>query len=281
MNSQTSYAAPDPLLSLVDLLEPVRSAWYCHDRDCDGRPHPGWEWKHARAAQHPPVGDWLVWLIRSGRGFGKTRAGAEWVIDRVMTGQARRIALVARTAGDIRGVMVEGESGILACSPHDFRPRYEPSKRRLTWPNGAQAETFTSESPGQLRGPEHDAAWCDELSSWADAGKGDRIDTTWNNLMLGLRLPDSDPRCVVTTTPKPNRITRELCAKEQSIVRITVGSTYDNLENLAPSFKQQILSAYEGTRIGRQELSGELLSDIEGALWTLAVIDATRGQLVA
>lgn len=280
MNSPTSYAAPDPLRSLVDLLEPVRSAWYCHDRDCDGRPHPGWEWKHARSAQHPPAdGDdaWLVWMIRSGRGFGKTRAGAEWVIHRART-IGRRIALVGRSAGDIREVMVEGESGILACSPDLFRPNYEPSKRRLTWPNGAVATTYSAEEPSLLRGPQHDSAWCDELSSWADAGKGDRLDTAWNNLMLGLRL-GTDPRAVVTTTPKPNKITRELSEKATTIV--TVGSTYENLDNLAPTFRQQVLAAYEGTRIGRQELSGELLSDIEGALWTLAVIDATRGQLVA
>jgi phage terminase large subunit-like protein len=201
------------------------------------------------------------------------------VNDRVKHG-ARRIALVARSAGDIREVMIEGGSGILATAGAN-RPLYEPSKRRLTWPNGAVASTYSAEEANLLRGPEHDTAWCDELSSWSDAHRGDRLDTAWNNLMLGLRLQREGapaPACLVTSTPKPNKLTRDLSAKDTTV--ITTGSTYDNLANLAGSFRDQVLSAYEGTRIGRQELSGELLDDVEGALWTLGVIESNRAVLV-
>ncbi len=249
------------------------SRWYCGRPDCDGRPHDWWEWRHARSAQHPPGGDWLVWMIRSGRGFGKTRSGAEWVHHRVRHG-ARRVALVGRSASDIREVMVEGVSGILAVSEPDFRPTYNPSNRRLTWPNGAIATTYSAEEPSNIRGPEHDTAWCDELSSWNDAHKGDRLDTAWNNLMLSLRLEGGDPRCVVTTTPKPNRLTKEISANPTTV--LVTGSTYDNLANLAPTFRAQVLAAYEGTRVGRQELMGEMLDDIEGALFTQETIDQNR-----
>lgn len=252
------------------------SRWYCDRPGCDGKPHEGWKWKHARAPQHPPEGDWLVWLIRSGRGFGKTRSGAEWVNWRVAHG-ARRVALVGRSAGDIREVMIEGESGILAVAEEGRRPLYEPSKRRLTWPNGAIGTTFSAEEPSNLRGPEHDTAWCDELSSWDDAHRGDRIDTAWNNLMLGLRI-GKDPRCLVTTTPKPNRLMREVSARNSTV--ISSGSTYDNLDNLAPSFRAQILAAYEGTRIGQQELMGEMLDDVEGALWDMATIESNRVEFM-
>lgn len=284
------------LRELADPTPPPPSRWYCDRPDCNGLPHgEHWHWcehpvrsklhtpecKHARGEQCPPPGAWLVWLIQTGRGWGKTRSGAEWTIERMKRG-CRRWALVGRSAGDIREVMVEGESGILAKSPNDFRPRYEPSKRRLTWPNGAIATTYSAEEPSLLRGPEHDGGWCDELSSWDDAPKGDRIDTAWNNFMLGLRLAvpahlGLHPRCVVTTTPKPNKLTKEITVKESTIR--TSGSTYDNLDNLAPAFRQQILAAYEGTRIGRQELEGELLDDVEGALWAMGMIEGNRFEL--
>ena len=149
----------------------------------------------ARVKQHPPPGDWRVWLILAGRGFGKTRTGAEWVRSLAETGRAKRIALVAETAADARDVMIEGESGLLACCPPWARPKYEPSKRRLTWPNGAVATSFSADDPDQLRGPQFDTAWADEIAKW-------RHEAAWDNLMLGLRLGD-DPRCVATTTPKP------------------------------------------------------------------------------
>lgn len=216
----------------------------------------------ARPAQVAPDGDWTVWLYSGGRGAGKSRAGAEWVHEQVQAG-ARRIALVGPTAGDVRDVMVEGESGILNCGP--VRPVYEPSKRRVTWPNGAIATTYSADEPDRLRGPQHDAAWCDEIAAW-------RYPQAWDMLMLGLRL-GTDPRVVATTTPKPVKLVRDLMATAV----VTRSTTYDNLDNLAPTFREQILSRYEGTRLGRQELLAELLEDVPGALWTRDLIEKARG----
>jgi len=220
----------------------------------------------ARPAQQPPAGSWRVWLLLAGRGFGKTRTGAELVRARVAGWTARRLALVAPTAADARNVMVEGESGILAISPPWDRPRYEPSKRRLTWPNGAIATLYSADEPERLRGPQHDATWCDELGSW-------RYPEAWDMLMLGMRL-GADPRIVVTTTPRPTKLIRALIADPTAVV--TRGSTYENRTNLAPAFLQQIIRKYEGTRLGRQELEAEILDDVPGALWTRGVIDASR-----
>lgn len=220
----------------------------------------------------PPDGAWLVWIYAAGRGAGKSRSAAEWVNEQAECHPGCRIALVGRTPADVRDVMIEGESGILAVAGQN-RPVYQSTKRRLTWPNGSVAHTYSAEVPSQLRGPQHHYAWCDEAASWTDAPKGDVLDTAWNNLMLGLRL-GRDPRCVVTTTPKPNALTRTILARKTTVV--TRGTTYDNLSNLAPSFREEVLATYEGTRIGRQELLGELLDDVEGALWTIALIDDGR-----
>jgi phage terminase large subunit-like protein len=226
-----------------------------------------YEWSFwARPSQLPPEGDWRVWLLLAGRGFGKTRTGAELVRSRVAARGARRVALVAPTAGDARGVMVEGESGILAISPQWDRPHWEPSRRRLTWPNGAIATFYSADEPERLRGPQHDAAWCDELASW-------RYPETWDMLMFGLRL-GNDPRVVVTTTPRPTSLIRTLL-KHPSVV-VTRGSTYENRPNLASHFLDQIVRKYEGTRLGRQELDAEILDDVPGALWTHRLIDAGR-----
>ncbi|MCL6640250.1 MAG: terminase family protein, partial [Candidatus Rokubacteria bacterium] len=196
-----------------------------------------YDWRFwARPEQLPPEGDWRVWLLLAGRGFGKTRTGAEWVRAQVESGRCGRLALVAPTAADVRDVMVEGESGILAVSPPWFRPVYEPSKRRLTWPNGAIATTYSADEPDRLRGPQHDGAWCDEIASW-------KYPEAWDMLMFGLRL-GRDPRVVVTTTPKPVRLVRDLLALPTTAV--TRGSTYDNAENLAPAFLEQIIRKYEG-----------------------------------
>ena len=222
----------------------------------------------ARPNQLPPPGSWQVWLLLAGRGFGKTRTLAEWVCQQTASGQARRIAPVAATAADARDVLVEGQSGILAVSPPWFRPVYEPSKRRLTWPNGAMATTFSAEEPERLRGPQHDAAICDELGSWSRP-------ETWNMLQFGLRL-GRHPRCLVATTPRPTKLIRELLAREGRDVTVTRGSTYENRVNLAPGFFDQIIRKYEGTRLGRQELNAELLEDTPGALWSHSIIDATR-----
>jgi phage terminase large subunit-like protein len=206
-----------------------------------------------------------VWLIQAGRGWGKTRTGAEWVRLQVESGK-RRIALVGPTAADCRDVMVEGESGILSICEGN-RPLYEPSKRRLTWPNGAIATTYSADEPERLRGPQHDSAWCDEPGAWKYATQA------WDMLMFGLRLGD-DPRVVATTTPRPIALIRDLLKSPTTVV--TRGRTADNAANLAPAFLEQIVGKYQGTRLGRQELEGELLDDHPGALWSRAKIDELR-----
>lgn len=220
----------------------------------------------ARPSQIAPPGKWLTWLILAGRGFGKTRTGAEWV--RANVNKYERFILVARTAGDVRDVMVEGESGLLSVFPPDQRPRYEPSKRKITFTNGAVATTFGADEPDLLRGPQCEAAWADELATW-------RYPEAWDNLQLGLRL-GNDPRQVVTTTPKPVRLVRDLVKNPSTV--ITRGSTYENLANLAPTFAQFITSKYEGTTIGRQELYAELLDEYPGAFWTRAELESHRVQ---
>lgn len=224
-------------------------------------------WKlWAREPQIPPEGIWRVWLILAGRGFGKTRTGAEWVRAEVEARRCSRLALIAPTAADARDVMVEGDSGLLSISPPWFRPQYEPSKRRLTWPNGAVATVYTADEPERLRGPQHDGAWCDEIAAW-------RYPDTWDMLQFGLRL-GADPRVVVTTTPKPVKLIRDIIKAPGTV--ITRGSTFDNSENLATQFLEAIKQRYEGTRLGRQELYAEVLDDIPGALWTRAILDETR-----
>ena len=239
----------------------------------------------ARPNQLAPVGLWLVWLVLAGRGFGKTRCGAEWVKTQAAQ-PVTRGALVGATLDDVRDTMVEGESGLLAVLP--------PSALRggcvdLSWnrtlvelylANGSKIKGFSSVKPDKLRGPQHHFAWGDEPMAWADADKGpEEESTTWSNLMLGLRL-GADPRCVVTGTPKPRRLlvgsNDDPGLLEMSGVVVTRGTTYDNLANLAPTFAAQVLSRYEGTRTGRQELNAEVLEDVEGALWSLGQTGAMR-----
>ncbi len=184
---------------------------------------------------------------------------------------AQRVALVGPTAADVRDVMVEGESGLMAVCSHDaVQPIYEPSKRRITFPEGsalapegAVCTTYSADEPDRLRGPQHDAAWCDELAAW-------RYPEAWDQLQFGLRL-GTDPRCIVTTTPRPTREIRELVQADTTVV--TRGSTFDNADNLAPAFLERILAKYEGTRLGRQELYAEILDDVLGALWTRRMLD--------
>jgi phage terminase large subunit-like protein len=219
----------------------------------------------------PPGDEWLIWLILAGRGFGKSRTGAEAVVEWVRTGAAGRLALIAPTAGDARDVMVEGQSGLVAVSEADgFPAEYEPSKRRVTWPNGAIATLYSAEEPDRLRGPQHDGAWLDEIAAWVDAS------ATWDMLQFGMRL-GRRPRQVVTTTPRPVPIVRKLIADPRTIV--TRGSTFDNSENLADSFLTNIRETYEGTRLGRQELYAEILDDNPGALWNVAQIE--KGRILA
>lgn len=214
-----------------------------------------------------PPGDWRYWLVLAGRGFGKTKIGAQTVRYKVERGEAGRIALVGETAADARDVMVEGESGILASCPPWFRPKYEPSKRRVTWPNGAIATTYSADDPEQLRGPQHDFAWGDELAKWRYA------QDCFDQLSFGLRL-GSDPRALFTTTPKPIPVLKELIRDPLS--HLTKGSTFENRGNLAPKFLDAILKKYQGTRLGRQELEAELLDDAPGALWKREQLDADR-----
>lgn len=228
----------------------------------------GWRTR-ARPDQIAPAGEWSVWLVLAGRGFGKTRTGAEWVQEQAMSGQVSRLALIAPTAADARDTMIEGESGILAIAPNHARPIFEPSKRRLTWPNGAIATAFSAEEPDRLRGPQHGAAWGDELGAWVDA------QAVWDQMQFGLRL-GQNPRACITTTPKPLKIIRDLMDREGRGVAVTRGRTRDNAANLAPGFVEAIEARYGGTRLGRQELDGEYLSDVPGALWQREWIDRDR-----
>lgn len=218
---------------------------------------------------------WNTWLVLAGRGFGKTRMGSEWIRGNVCgssplsSGPKRwgRIALVAETAADARDVMVLGDSGILACHPKDHRPEWSPTNRRLTWPNGTQAWVYNATEPDQLRGPQHHAAWTDELAKYR------YMQETWDQLQFGLRLGEH-PQALVTTTPRPLPLIKRLIADVDTVV--TRGATLDNKANLAANTVKQLYERYGGTRLGRQELNGEILTDIPGALWNRDIIDATR-----
>ncbi|CAB4143855.1 COG5323 Uncharacterized conserved protein [uncultured Caudovirales phage] len=225
------------------------------------------DWAHnARSDQLPPEGDWRTWMILAGRGWGKTRTGAETVRLWVEAGY-KRIALIGPTAADVRDVMIEGESGILAVFPADQRPLYEPSKRRIVFANGAIATAYTADEPDRLRGPQHDAAWCDELAAWR------RGDAAWSNMLMGLRL-GRDPKVVVTTTPRPIPLVKGIMTT--TTTKTTRGRTMDNAANLAPQFLSEVVARYEGTRLGRQELDGEVVETVEGALWNLEMIERAR-----
>jgi phage terminase large subunit-like protein len=225
----------------------------------------------ARADQLPPEGDWTVWLVLGGRGAGKTRTGAEWIRAIATAGREQgasgRIALVGETHGDVRDVMIDGISGLMAVHPATERPRYEATRRRLLWPNGAIAQCFSSEEPEALRGPQFDAAWCDEIAKWRDA------ETAWTNLQFGLRL-GKRPREIVTTTPRPTPLLKRLIADPQTVV--SRASTFANAFNLAPAFLTSVVKRYAGTRLGRQELDGEIVDERADAFWQRAEIDRMR-----
>ena len=229
----------------------------------------------ARDNQIAPPGEWTFWLLLAGRGFGKTRTGAEWVNERVELGLSKRIHLIAPTAADVRKVMVEGESGILAISPPWNRPHFEPSKLQLTWPNGAIAQMFSAEEPERLRGPQCDTIWADELCAWKNQ------QMTWDMAMFGFRL-GNDPKACITTTPKPQTLLKSLVKDEATgDTAVVRGSTHDNKGNLAPKFYSKVVKDYEGTRLGRQELDAAILEDMPGALWNRANIDAVRIPLAS
>ena len=225
-----------------------------------------------RDEQLPPEGDWTIWLFLGGRGAGKTRAGAEWVrglalgLPGFSATPVARIALVGETAADVRDVMVEGVSGILSL-PGGERPVWTPALRRLTWPNGAVAQCFSAEDPEALRGPQFGAAWCDELAKWK------RAEAVWDMLQFGLRLGDR-PRQMVTTTPRPTRLLKRLMRDPHAVM--TRAATFANARNLSPRFFDAVVGRYAGTRLGRQELDGEVIEERADALWTRAMIEAAR-----
>lgn len=223
----------------------------------------------ARKNQLAPEGDWLSWLILAGRGFGKTRAGAEWVRSLAEADGSLRIALVAATIAEGRSVMIEGESGLLQIAPPELRPAYEPSLRRLTWPQGAQAFLYSAGEPEALRGPQHHFAWADEIAKWPNGAE------TWDNLWLGLRLGET-PRAVATTTPRPVPLVRRLIGEAGVVV--TQGATAHNRAHLPAAYLEAMQQAHGGTRLGRQELEGELIEDVEGALWSRALIERCRAR---
>ena len=241
-----------------------------------------YDWSLCRLPhQCPPHGDWTTWLVLGGRGAGKTRAGAEWV--RAMVGgdagagethdsagparAARAVALVAETYADAREVMIEGPSGIRAVAAPLDRPDYEASRRRLVWPNGAVAYAFSAEDPDGIRGYQFDAAWSDELCKWRYP------EATWSNLQLALRLGER-PRQIATTTPRPMGLLKRLMAAKTTA--LTRATTYDNRANLSDAFFSEIAALYEGSALGRQELMGEMVDDVAGALWTWSMVEAAR-----
>ncbi len=226
------------------------------------------EWKFwARPGQMAPPQPWTTWVVMAGRGFGKTRAGAEYARGWAERDPSARIALVGATYSDARATMVEGESGLIAIAPPGRRPVYEASRRRLVWPNGAQAFLYSAEEPDSLRGPQHHFAWGDEICKWT------RGRETWDNLRMGLRLGDA-PRAVATTTPKPLPFLKGLLTEPGTVV--TRGTTRDNALNLPGTYLRAVEMAYGGTRIGRQELDGELIEEVAGALWSRALLEACR-----
>lgn len=227
-----------------------------------------YDWRFwARKEQIAPDGDWLTWVINAGRGFGKTRAGAEWVKEQVDAGR-QRIALIGETYKDLVEVMCFGDSGLASVFPDHQKPKIVANPGvQITFHTGAIALGYNATQPAQLRGPQFDAAWCDELAKWRYARE------TWDMLQFGLRLGDR-PQALVTTTPRPITVLKEIMADDATV--ITHGSTFDNAGNLAASFLKQIRNRYEGTRLGRQELNAEILDDLPGALWTRAMIEEHR-----
>lgn len=245
----------------------TREEWVEFNRDFENTAHTG---------QTPPDGDWFCWLIMAGRGYGKTRAGAEWVISQAEADGQARIALIGASLAEARAVMVEGESGILACTAPERRPIYEPSLRRVRFTNGAEALLYSAAEPESLRGPQHSHAWCDEVGKWPAANRAAL--RCWDNLMFGLRL-GHDPRIIATTTPRTVPLMRRLMdGRADGSVAITTGATQDNRRNLPARYIAAVEAEYGGTTLGRQELEGLLLDDVEGALWTRSLIEQCRTQ---
>lgn len=223
------------------------------------------DWSYwRRPTQALPPGRWVTWIILAGRGFGKSRTGAEVV--RQWVREFPMVNLIGATADDARDIMIEGESGILACCPADERPTFRKTERKLIWPNGAISLIFTADEPERLRGKQHMKLWADEVAAW-------RYAESWAQAKLGLRL-GANPQIVATTTPKPTALVKEIIYDATTIV--TRGTTYENKENLSPVFLAEVVRKYEGTRLGRQELNAEILEANPGALWKQEMIDNDR-----
>ena len=230
----------------------------------------GW----ARDEQLPPGDQWRTWLISAGRGFGKTRAGAEWVREVARNDGSARIALVGASLTEVRNVMVEGDSGVLAAAPGALAPVYEPSLRKLTWENGATAWLYSAAEPDSLRGPQHSHAWCDEVGKWDNANN--RALDAWSNLQLTMRVGDN-PRVLATTTPRNAALLNRLMADVKlGKVVLAKGKTTDNRAVLPPDYLGQMIETFEGTAFGRQELDGVMLDGADGALWDRALLDRCR-----
>lgn len=235
-----------------------------------------WDWHNIARPEQLEPDDYLIWDIEAGRGWGKTKTGAETIQKKIERGEARRVAFVGATAADVRDTMVDElleNSGLLSVAPPWFYPKYEPSKRRLVYPNGAVVRLFSAEEPNRLRGPQHDLAWCDELAAWPISN----IELVWANLMFGLRKGKS--QVIVTTTPKPIKRLIEFHKKAKTgegRIVITNGSTFDNIAHLSQAYIDEVVEPYRGTRIGQQELYGQLLDDNPDALWTYDDLEKCR-----
>lgn len=257
--------------------------FFCPNPKCSGDPHEGddgWKHNHARPDQRPPrwIDDWLTFLMMSGRGGGKTKAGSEITHQVAKAGKVREIGLVAVTGPDLRETMVEGPSGLLNTSNPAFRPIWEPSRRRVVWPNGVIGHGFSAEEPDRIRGANLGFAWLDEGAFM------DEIEDVWMNLLLALREKHADaglvnPHVMITTTPRATKFMKALVKDPQTVLHRV--STYENLANLSSVFKQTVLSRFEGTRMGQQELYGEILADVEGALWNNGMFKYHEGELPA
>ncbi len=254
--------------SLLSLDDATRAEFLASLSNDDAR-RMAFDWRvWARGKQLPPPGDWRVWVLRAGRGFGKTRTGAAWTDERAMQ-EPRWIAYVAKTPADARDYMIEGPGGVLRNTDPHQRPTYEPSKRRLTWPNGSWATIYSSEEPDQLRGFSGDTAWLDEFAKWRNP------DECWEMLQFGMREASSDqPRVLISTTPRPIEILKQIQAHPKTVT--VMGSSYENRRNLDQGWFDDVLSQYEGTTLGRQEIYAEDVPDREGALWGRTQIEADR-----